>query len=139
MILNLKSSNKIIHFRYKTRITKDIHEANLFFPKGEAIQLSRKKNLVKIVEGPIISFVTVSLPLVDHTVKLYHPPSVINGLGIEIDNVVDASRTTNYEVIMRLKTNIQNKEDFFTDSNGYQVNCIHSFYEFQSTLCLFLI
>lgn len=116
----MRTFSLITHFRYRTRVTKDIHEANLFFPNGEAIPLDGRKSVIRIVEGSIFSFVTLRLPLVDHTVKLYHS-SVVNGLGIEIDNVVDASITNNFELIMRFKTNIQNKEDFFTDSNGYQV------------------
>lgn len=44
-----------------------------------------------------------------------------DGLGIEIENVVDIEKTKNFELIMRLSTNINNTDEFFTDLNGHQM------------------
>nr|AIA95830.1 CAZy families GH38 protein [uncultured bacterium] len=42
-------------------------------------------------------------------------------MGVEIQNTVDIQKTNNFEIVMRLSTNINNTDEFFTDSNGYQV------------------
>lgn len=44
-----------------------------------------------------------------------------DSLGLEIQNVIDISKTLNFELVMRLSTNINSKDEFFTDLNGYQV------------------
>lgn len=53
------------------------------------------------------------------TKRLYFPGA--DGLGIEIQNTVDIEKTHNFELVMRLATNIDSKDEFFTDVNGYQV------------------
>lgn len=44
-----------------------------------------------------------------------------DGLGLEIQNIVNIEKTSNFEIIMRLSTNIKSSDEFFTDLNGYQV------------------
>lgn len=44
-----------------------------------------------------------------------------DGIGIEIHNIVDIEKTNNFELVMRLSTNINSSDEFFTDVNGYQV------------------
>lgn len=44
-----------------------------------------------------------------------------DGLGLEIENLVDISKTHNFEIVMRLSTNINSTDEFFTDLNGFQV------------------
>lgn len=44
-----------------------------------------------------------------------------DGLGIEIENLVDISMTQNFELVMRLSTNINSTDEFFTDLNGFQI------------------
>lgn len=44
-----------------------------------------------------------------------------DGLGIEIENTVDIAKTSNFELVMRLSTNINSSSEFFTDLNGYQM------------------
>lgn len=45
-----------------------------------------------------------------------------DSLGIEIVNTVDITQTSNFELVMRLSTNINSSDEFFTDLNGYQVS-----------------
>lgn len=42
-------------------------------------------------------------------------------MGLEIQNIVDIVKTNNFELVMRLATNIDSNDIFFTDANGYQV------------------
>lgn len=44
-----------------------------------------------------------------------------DSLGIEIENIVDISKTSNFELAMRLSTKIQNGDEYFTDLNGYEI------------------
>lgn len=77
--------------------------------------------IVNVIQGPIMSSVTVQLPYVHHTATLYNTPGA-DGLGIELENIVDIEKTTNFELAMRLSTNINSSDEFFTDLNGYQVS-----------------
>lgn len=43
-------------------------------PDGDAIPISIDNVIVNVVEGPIVSFVTLQLPYVHHTVRLYNTP-----------------------------------------------------------------
>lgn len=44
-----------------------------------------------------------------------------DSLGLEIQNTVDISDTSNFELVMRLSTNINSSSEFYTDLNGFQV------------------
>ncbi|XP_050305536.1 alpha-mannosidase 2 [Anthonomus grandis grandis] len=94
--------------------------AYLFLPDGDAVELKIENTIVNVVEGPILSSVTVQLPYVLHRAVLYNTPGA-DSLGLEIQNTVDIQHTHNSELVMRLATNIDSKEEFFTDDNGYQV------------------
>lgn len=121
------------------RHTVETSGAYLFLPDGDASEIRIENTLVKIVEGPIYSAVIVQLPFVQHTVTLYNTPGKkktititflwylhfcftgADGLGLEIENLVDISTTQNFELAMRLSTNINSTDEFFTDLNGFQV------------------
>lgn len=61
-----------------------------------------------------------------------------DGMGIEIQNLVDISQMNNFELIMRLSTNINSSNEFFTDVNGYQVRIIKKYISFLICINLFL-
>jgi len=50
-----------------------------------------------------------------------------DGLGLEVQNVVDISNQVNCELAMRISSNIKNVDDFYTDLNGLQVHNIYMF------------
>ena len=45
----------------------------------------------------------------------------MDGTGIQIDNLVDVSQMNNAEVAMRISTDVDSGDDFFTDLNGFQM------------------
>ncbi|XP_025832856.1 alpha-mannosidase 2 isoform X2 [Agrilus planipennis] len=106
--------------RYGVRHTQERSGAYLFLPNGNAVPISLESTTVKIIEGSIFSSVQVRLPYVQHSIKLYNSTGA-DGLGLEIENLVDIEKTTNFELVMRLMSNIKSGEDFFTDLNGYQL------------------
>ena len=53
-----------------------------------------------------------------------------DSLGIEIENIVDIAKTSNFELVMRLSTNIKNSDEFFTDLNGFEVRISVTFRHF---------
>nr|CAD7399005.1 unnamed protein product [Timema cristinae] len=105
--------------RYSARPGKERSGAYLFLPDGQAVMLTLDRPLVMVVEGPLLSQVRVLLPEVQHYITLYNTPGV-DSLGLEVNNIVDITDHNNYEFIMRISTNIQNNEDFFTDLNNMQ-------------------
>ncbi|RZC36724.1 alpha-mannosidase 2 [Asbolus verrucosus] len=106
--------------KYGVRQTAERSGAYLFLPDGDAVPIQIENTIVNVIEGPIMSSVTVQLPYVRHIVTLYNSPGA-DSLGIEIENIVDIQKTSNFELVMRLSTNIKNSDEFFTDLNGYEV------------------
>ena len=43
----------------------------------------------------------------------------VDGTGVQIDNLVDVSQMNNQEVAMRISTDVDSGEEFFTDLNGF--------------------
>ena len=43
----------------------------------------------------------------------------VDGTGVQIDNLVDVSQMNNQEVAMRISTDVNSGEEFFTDLNGF--------------------
>ncbi|KAG7204018.1 hypothetical protein KM043_001880 [Ampulex compressa] len=93
--------------------------AYLFLPDKSEPDLVFMGNqyIVHLVTGPILSKVFIELPHVRHTCILYNSPGG-DGLGLHISNEVDISETQNYELAMRLSTDIVSGDQFFTDLNG---------------------
>ncbi|XP_034950433.1 alpha-mannosidase 2 [Chelonus insularis] len=85
-------------------------------PEPDLIEISPNR-AVHLISGPILSHVFVDLPHVRHTYTLYNS-SDSDGLGLHIVNEVDISETQNFELAMRLNTDIVSNEHFFTDLNG---------------------
>ncbi|XP_018334148.1 alpha-mannosidase 2-like isoform X2 [Agrilus planipennis] len=100
--------------------------AYLFLPDGPAVPLKNKNKNIKVIEGPIVSKVQVNLFTVNHTVKIFNYLGA-EKFGIEVENLVDIKKTHNFELAMRLTTDIKSSDDFFTDLNNYQVSA--QFYE----------
>ena len=52
-----------------------------------------------------------------------------DGAMVDIFNLVDITSTNNYEMAMRVNTDIQNKDkEFFVDLNGFQVHIYISYF-----------
>uniref|UniRef100_A0A0P5S8D1 Alpha-mannosidase n=1 Tax=Daphnia magna TaxID=35525 RepID=A0A0P5S8D1_9CRUS len=96
--------------------------AYLFLPDGPAklVEPNAEDNRVRIVQGSIRSQVVVTLPFVVHQVTLHRSPG-IDGLNLDIDNLVNLSGHSNVEVAMRLVTSLDSGTAFYSDLNGLQM------------------
>ncbi|KAJ1529787.1 hypothetical protein ONE63_006533 [Megalurothrips usitatus] len=106
--------------KYGARLGSERSGAYLFLPDKEAQVLTLDKPLIKVVEGPVYSRVEVDLPGVVHSVTLHNSPGV-DSAGLEIVNKVDITQFANFEMVMRVSSNIRSKDEFYTDLNGLQM------------------
>uniref|UniRef100_A0A3B5MUV6 Alpha-mannosidase n=1 Tax=Xiphophorus couchianus TaxID=32473 RepID=A0A3B5MUV6_9TELE len=105
---------------YGTRPSKDKSGAYLFLPDGKPKPYNQKEPpAVRVVEGPLFSEVVAQYQHFQQTVRIHNVP--VDGLSVDITILVDIRDQTNKELSMRLVTNIQNGDVFYTDLNGYQI------------------
>lgn len=100
--------------RYGTRAHGDKSGAYLFLPNGPAIPLLITQPVVLVSKGKLESFVSVGLSHVIHQ-------TILRGDAPEIRNLVDIGVKDNMEIVMRLQTQIDSGETFYTDLNGLQL------------------
>uniref|UniRef100_A0A8C8BG03 mannosyl-oligosaccharide 1,3-1,6-alpha-mannosidase n=1 Tax=Otus sunia TaxID=257818 RepID=A0A8C8BG03_9STRI len=106
---------------YGTRTSKDKSGAYLFLPDGEAKPYTPKDPpVVRVTEGPLFSEVTSYYQHVQTVVRLYNVPGV-EGLSLDLSCLVDIRDHINKELALRLSTDIESDDTFFTDLNGFQI------------------
>nr|XP_033776393.1 alpha-mannosidase 2x isoform X1 [Geotrypetes seraphini]XP_033776394.1 alpha-mannosidase 2x isoform X1 [Geotrypetes seraphini] len=106
---------------YGTRTSKDKSGAYLFLPDGEAkLYASKDPPVVRVTEGPFFSEVACYYQHVQQVMRLYNVPGT-EGLSLELSSVVDIRDHVNKEIAMRLTTDIESGDTFFTDLNGFQI------------------
>uniref|UniRef100_A0A673BUA8 Alpha-mannosidase n=1 Tax=Sphaeramia orbicularis TaxID=375764 RepID=A0A673BUA8_9TELE len=106
---------------YGTRPSKDKSGAYLFLPDGKAKPYNQKEPpVVRVVEGPLFSEVVAHYQHFQQTIRIHNVPGV-DGLSVEITTMVDIRDQTNKELAMRLVTDIQSGDVFYTDLNGFQM------------------
>uniref|UniRef100_A0A673XPZ5 Alpha-mannosidase n=1 Tax=Salmo trutta TaxID=8032 RepID=A0A673XPZ5_SALTR len=106
---------------YGTRSSKDKSGAYLFLPDGKAKPYSQKEPpVVRVVEGPLFSEVVAMYQHFQQTIRIHNVPGV-DGLSLDVTTMVDIREQSNKELAMRLVTDIQNDDTFYTDLNGFQM------------------
>ncbi|RXN17537.1 alpha-mannosidase 2 [Labeo rohita] len=112
---------RVQFFWYGTTSNKDKSGAYLFLPDKEAtIYSSYQPPVVRVTKGPLFSEVTTTFQHITHTLRLYNIQGV-EGQSVEICNTVDIRGEINREIAMRISSDLNSKDRFFTDLNGYQV------------------
>ncbi|KAF7702200.1 alpha-mannosidase 2x [Silurus meridionalis] len=106
---------------YGTRASKDKSGAYLFLPDGIATPYIQKEPpTVRVVEGPLFSEVVTYYQHFQQTIRIHNVPG-IDGLSLDITTLVDIRDQNNKELAMRLVTDIQSEDKFYTDLNGFQI------------------
>lgn len=115
--INNKSPVVPVHMefmKYGTRMTHGQRSgAYLFLPEGTAQKMPITQPIVVYTNGPLESCVSTGLNFVVHENILRN-----GGDALEIRNMVDIGERINTEIIMRLSTNINSGNVFYTDLNG---------------------
>ncbi|KAL6463648.1 hypothetical protein MHYP_G00280390 [Metynnis hypsauchen] len=116
-----KHSIKVEFLCYGTTSKKDKSGAYLFLPDGEATKCSPSQPaVIRVTKGPVFSEVTTTFTHVTHTLRLYNINGV-DGQAVEISNSIDIRGEFNREIAMRITSDLNSKDRFFTDLNGFQV------------------
>ncbi|XP_008578874.1 PREDICTED: alpha-mannosidase 2 [Galeopterus variegatus] len=106
---------------YGTSSKRDKSGAYLFLPDGNAKPyVYRTLPFFRVVHGRIYSEVTCFLEHITHRVRLYNIQG-IEGQSVEVSNIVDIRKVYNREIAMRISSEINNQNKFYTDLNGYQI------------------
>ncbi|CAB1318059.1 unnamed protein product [Coregonus sp. 'balchen'] len=107
---------------YGTTSNRDKSGAYLFLPDGEAKMYSpARPPVIRVTKGSVFSEITTTFDHVTHTLRLYNVQGV-EGQAVEICNSVDIRGEFNREITMRLTSDVDSKDRFFTDLNGFQAN-----------------
>ncbi|KAH0460898.1 hypothetical protein IEQ34_008473 [Dendrobium chrysotoxum] len=104
--------------------------AYLFKPTGEAHTIIEKGGLLIISSGPLVQEsysipkTTCSKTPVSHSTRIYKGENTLQELLIEKEYHVDilGGEFNNRELIVRFKTDIDNKRIFYSDLNGFQMS-----------------
>ncbi|TRY68325.1 hypothetical protein TCAL_04678 [Tigriopus californicus] len=115
-----KSEMKLDFIIYGTRKSGDKSGAYLFLPDGPSKVMKVESPVVRVIQGKILSYVEVFLPFCRHIVALKSSPGE-DGTGLQIENHVDIARYNNFEIAMRLSSDIKSGQEFLTDLNGFQM------------------
>ncbi|KAK6322720.1 hypothetical protein J4Q44_G00075120 [Coregonus suidteri] len=106
---------------YGTTSNRDKSGAYLFLPDGEAkIYTPARPPVIRVTKGSVFSEITTNFDHVTHTLRLYNVQGV-EGQAVEICNLVDIRGEFNHEIAMRLTSDVDSNDRFFTDLNGFQI------------------
>nr|XP_051709547.1 alpha-mannosidase 2 isoform X1 [Oryctolagus cuniculus] len=106
---------------YGTTNKRDKSGAYLFLPDGSAKPyVYEKPPFVTVTRGRMYSEVSCFFDHVTHRVRLYHIQG-IEGQSVEVSNIVDIRNSFNREIAMRISSEINSQNKFYTDLNGYQI------------------
>ncbi|XP_022090706.1 alpha-mannosidase 2-like [Acanthaster planci] len=117
--ISIENSNLKAVFKGSTGMLKNLEQN--FFLLIPLQPLSMDGPFVRVVRGPLLSEVYVSFNMVSHHVTIKESAGVDSRV-LDIRNVVDIRSVRNQELIMRLKSNVQNPDRiYYTDLNGFQL------------------
>ena len=111
----------LLTFSYGVQSKQETSGLYLFLPNGNAQPVPVIKPLIKVCKGKYISYVEVSLSQIKHRVVVYSHPG-FERYAIEVKNLVDIRNERNFELSMKVSTDIESENTFYTDLNGFQVS-----------------
>uniref|UniRef100_A0A8D2NFB1 mannosyl-oligosaccharide 1,3-1,6-alpha-mannosidase n=1 Tax=Zonotrichia albicollis TaxID=44394 RepID=A0A8D2NFB1_ZONAL len=117
-----KSNQMKVEFAwYGTTSNRDKSGAYLFLPDGDAKPyIFTDPPTIRVAHGTIFSEVVCFFHHVTHTMRLYKVQG-LEGQSLEVSNIVDIRGEYNRELAMRISSDINSQNRFYTDLNGYQI------------------
>jgi alpha-mannosidase II len=98
--------------------------AYIFMPNGPAVEYSKGQNdWIRIEKGPLRSRVCVSMQKIMHCIHIFPTVNKHKSLKfplIHVWNLVDLRSSLNFELAMRVQTDIKNNDILHSDLNGFQ-------------------
>uniref|UniRef100_A0AC35TX24 Alpha-mannosidase n=1 Tax=Rhabditophanes sp. KR3021 TaxID=114890 RepID=A0AC35TX24_9BILA len=93
--------------------------AYLFLPDGPSKKLDDSGNSYVVVNGNLIKQIIVK----GHKEsKLQHTIEIVRGKNyVNIENIIDLEDVHDFELAMKMDTNVESGEHFYTDLNGFQI------------------
>ncbi|CAG7712469.1 unnamed protein product [Allacma fusca] len=92
----------------------------LFIPNSEATPIVLSQPVIVIVEGQLESYLRAYYDTVHQKITLQNIQGIESN-AIQVELLIDVREKYNYELIMRLETDIKSEDKFYTDSNGFQM------------------
>uniref|UniRef100_A0A8C3V1K6 Mannosidase alpha class 2A member 1 n=1 Tax=Catharus ustulatus TaxID=91951 RepID=A0A8C3V1K6_CATUS len=106
---------------YGTTSNRDKSGAYLFLPDGDAKPyIFTDPPTIRVTHGKIFSEVVCFFHHVTHSMRLYKVQG-LEGQSVEVSNIVDIRGEYNRELAMRISSDINSQNRFYTDLNGYQI------------------
>ncbi|XP_075692867.1 alpha-mannosidase 2 [Rhinoderma darwinii] len=123
--MKLKEDGKMLNVRvefswYGTTNNRDKSGAYLFLPDGDAKPYVSDPPIVRVTHGDFFCEVVCYFNHVTHTTRLYNVQG-LDGHSPELTNVVDIREEFNREIVMRITSDIESQNKFFSDLNGFQI------------------
>ncbi|XP_077318426.1 alpha-mannosidase 2 [Lithobates pipiens] len=105
---------------YGTTSNRDKSGAYLFLPDGDAKPYVSDPPIIRVTHGSVFSEIVCFFNHITHTVRLYNVQG-FEGQSPEITNIVDIRGESNREIVMRISSDINSQNRFYSDLNGYQI------------------
>uniref|UniRef100_A0AAY4BHW8 mannosyl-oligosaccharide 1,3-1,6-alpha-mannosidase n=1 Tax=Denticeps clupeoides TaxID=299321 RepID=A0AAY4BHW8_9TELE len=104
------------------QMSPEVYQTVLTTLSSLLFQPYRQKDqpVVRVVEGPLFSEVVAHYQHFEQTVRIHNVPGV-DCLSVDITIMVDIRDQANKELAMRVITDIQSEDTFYTDLNGFQI------------------
>ncbi|XP_076365138.1 alpha-mannosidase 2-like isoform X2 [Tachypleus tridentatus] len=116
-----KAEMKVLYYN-----SEEFHSGAYLFQPNKmypVLNISERFPIIRVVQGQIISEITTVYPGVfSVTYRVHHFDGPL-AEGIEVDTIFDMSesRRNNVELFMRVQSDLNNKNTFYTDSSGFQM------------------
>lgn len=116
-----KTHNVRVEFTwYGTTNNRDKSGAYLFLPDSDGKPYVSDPPIVRVTRGDIFSEVVCYFSHVTHTARLYNVQG-LEGQSPELTNIVDIRGEFNREIVMRITSDLNSQNKFYSDLNGFQI------------------
>ena len=124
----MKEKNKFVHSSLEFLFYSSQRSgAYIFAPAGPAEGYTDRQQttdsqqtLLKVFSGPVFTEVRLVRSFVTHWARVVHSDCVL-ATAIELNTVVDLHSIDDKELILRLNSDVQSGNSFYTDQNGFHM------------------